>query len=138
MSENKNTILTVLKNDDFQTAYVKDIADTKEKIEMYNALTSPVKKMSECIGDVLKVKNIAITPVEIEDRETGEIKILPKTIILTHDGDSYVAVSIGVYNSITGMYNIFKEEFEKGEMTVKIRQKNTRSGKQTLILEIVQ
>lgn len=128
--------MSVMNGDNYNTAYAVAVTTKEEKIEMYNAVSNPTYLMSDCINSEISIKNISITPVDITN-ENGEIIKLPRTVILSHDGKSYTATSIGVYNSIKNIYTIFSEELINGEISVRIKQKTTRNGYKTMILEVV-
>ena len=135
--EINNEIMSIMKQDTEETVYALSLVDRESKVAMYNAITNPTKLMSENVGDVLEVKNFAITPVTLEDDKTHEILTLPRTVILCQDNTSYSATSVGIYNSIKTICSLFEDEFADGELKVKIKQKTTRNGNKTLILEVV-
>lgn len=128
--------MNVMNNENCETVYAIAVKTKEEKIEMFNAVSNPAHLLSDCINQEITIKNISITPVDITN-ENGEIIKLPRAVILSHNGDSYTATSVGVYNSIKSIYSIFKEELLAGEITVRVKQKTTRNGYKTMILEVV-
>ena len=132
----ENMLMNVMNTENCETVYAVAVKTKEEKIEMFNAVSNPSFLMSDCINQKIAIKNISITPVDIVN-ENGEIIKLPRTVILSKDGNSYTATSIGIYNSIKSIYSIFKEELLAGEITVCVKQKTTRKGNKTMILEVV-
>lgn len=132
----ENMLMNVMNNENCETVYAVTVKTKEEKIEMFNAVSNPTFLMSDCINQEITIKNISITPVSITN-ELGEIVKLPRTVILSNNGLSYTATSVGIYNSIKSIYSIFKEEILAGEITVRIKQKTTRNGYKTMILEVV-
>lgn len=128
--------MNVMNDENYETAYAVAVKTKEEKIEMFNAVSNPGHLMSDCINQEITIKNISITPVDVVN-ESGEVIKLPRTVILSHNGSSYTATSVGVYNSIKSIYSIFKEELLAGEITVCVKQKTTRNGYKTMILEVV-
>lgn len=137
--ENQNRcydIMSIMRSDSESIAYAVPMTDKKERVEMFNAFSNPEKKMSDNVGDSFTIKNVAVTPVTTVS-DTGELLTLPRVVVITADGHSYTATSVGVYNSIKSLYSMFEDDFLNGTMKVKIKQKTTRNGFKTLILEIV-
>lgn len=132
----ENALSTVMNNENCQTVYAVTVSSKDDKIEMFNAMSNPTFKMGDCINTTIDIKNISITPVEMVNQD-GEIVRLPRTVIITHDGSSYTATSVGIYTSIKNIASVFGEELANGELKVTIKQKTTRNGFKTLILEVV-
>lgn len=133
----ENALSAVMNNENYQTAYAVSVITKSDKVEMYNAMSNPTYKMGDFINTTIDIKNISITPVDVIN-DDGEIVKLPRTVILTHDGDSYTATSVGIYTSIKNIVSIFGEELANGELKVTIKQKTTNHGFKTLILEVVE
>lgn len=132
----ENMLINVMNNENCETVYAVAVKTKEEKIEMFNAVSNPTNLMSDCINQEITIKNISITPVDIAN-DAGEVIKLPRVVILSHNGSSYTATSVGVFNSIKSIYSIFKEELLAGEITVRVKQKTTRNGYKTMILEVV-
>lgn len=133
----ENALSTVMNNENCQTAYAVAVTTKADKIEMFNAMSNPTFKMGDCINTTIDIKNVSITPVDMLNQD-GEIVKLPRTVVITHDGSSYTATSVGIFNSIKNIASVFGEELAKGELKVTIKQKTTRNGFKTLILEVVE
>lgn len=118
---------------------IKDDGTPKSKARIYNAINSPDKKLSECIGEVLELKNIVAHEVQLIDEETGEVVRVLRTVLIDKNGISYEAVSGGVANSISRLLQIFGQpETWTEPIKVKAKQKNTRNGNNKVTtLEII-
>lgn len=135
-NENALTVMNVMTNNDNNSVYAVSVFDKEEKVEMFNAVTNPTNRLSDCINCEISIKNVSITPVEIVN-DDGEVVRLPRVVILSHDGSSYTATSTGIYNSIKNIYSIFYDELISGEINVRVKQKTTSNGYKTMILEVV-
>lgn len=131
-----NTLITVMNDkENGSTAYLTPLSTKREKLEMFNASTSATR-LRDMINKEIRVKNISITPVDYTDEETGEITTHPKTVIVDYDGNCYASSSIGVYRSVVNIYQNFPEDFSNGNITVAVKEKTTRNGFTTLVLDI--
>lgn len=131
-----NTLITVMNdNENGSTAYLTPPSTKREKLEMFNASTSATR-LRDMINKEIRVKNISITPVEYTDKETGETTTHPRTVIVDFNGNCYASSSIGVYHSVVNIYQNFSGEFVNGDITVAVKEKTTRNGFTTLVLDI--
>lgn len=114
--------------------------DRKAKVKVYNAISAPDKKIAECIGEVIEIKDFVVHPVTLLDENTGELVNMLRTVIISADGTSYEAVSIGVANSLQRLISFVGEPSTWEEpLFVKIKQKKTRNGdNKVTLLEIVE
>ena len=113
--------------------------DRKSKVAVYNAISAPDKKIAECIGEVIEIKDFVVHEVQVLDENTGELTNLLRTVIISSDGTSYEAVSIGIANSLQRLIAFLGKPSEWEEpVKVKIKQKKTRNGdNKVTLLEIV-
>lgn len=113
--------------------------DRKSKVAVYNAISAPDKKIAECIGEVIEIKDFVVHEVQVLDENTGELTNLLRTVIISTDGTSYEAVSIGIANSLQRLITFLGKPSEWDEpVKVKIKQKKTRNGdNKVTLLEIV-
>lgn len=86
---------------------VVDDGSRESKIKVYNAINSPDKKLDECIGEIIELKDIIAHEVEIVDQNTGEVIRPLRTVLVDTKGTTYQAVSIGVANSLNRLLQIF-------------------------------
>lgn len=133
----ETALATVMNNENCQTAYAVPVTTKSDKIEMFNAMSNPTYKLGDYINSTITIKNISITPVDMINQNDEVVK-LPRTVIIAQDGNSYTATSVGIYTSIKNIASVFGEELARGEIKVTIKQKTTRNGFKTLILEVVE
>lgn len=113
--------------------------DRKSKIAVYNAISAPEKKIAECIGEVISVKDFVIHEVTVLDEHTGELTNLLRAVLIDVNNVSYEAVSIGVANSLQRAIALVGKPSADEPITFKIKQKKTRNGdNKVTILEIVE
>lgn len=103
-------------------------SETKEdKTLIYNASNNPNHRIAEFVNKTIKVVGFILEKVEMTSQETGDIRITPRTILIDTDGQTYVAVSIGVANALAKVCNLFgmpNEWDEPIEFAVKQIEKN--------------
>ena len=116
-----------------------EATDRKAKIAVYNAISAPEKKIAECIGEVITVKDFVVHDVTVLDERTGELNNLLRTVLIDVNNVSYEAVSTGVANSLQRLITFVGKPSAEEPITFKIKQKKTRNGdNKVTILEIVE
>lgn len=108
---------------------IKDDGSMKSKAAIFNTVNSPDKKLSECIGDVIALRNIVAHPITLLDENTGEMIEALRVVLVDDKGFSYEAVSNGVANAVSRILQIFGQPETWAEpVKVKAIQKQTRNG----------
>lgn len=79
----------------------------KEKLRLYNVMNTPDERLAECVNKELHITDVFVEVVQIRSETTGEINSCPRIILVDKDGKSYVAVSIGVFNSLKKLMSAF-------------------------------
>lgn len=108
----------------FLSFEVKSIEDRKM---VFNATSSgePIKNI---LRKKIKLRDVIVLPVQIEDTRTKEMNWVPRTSIITLDGEIYYASSWGVYNSISRLHAIFGTlHFDEG-LDVSFEEVKTKNG----------
>ena len=111
----------------------------KTKASVYNAINAPDKKLSEMINMIIEVRDIVAHEVQLVNEETGLVTKCLRTILIDKDGVTYNAVSQGVANSLTRIFQIFGEP-NTWDHPIKVKpvQKVTNNGtNKVTLLEIV-
>ena len=99
------------------------------KARIFNAVNSPDKKISDCIGETILLKDIVAHPVLLTDEETGEAIEAMRMVLVDADGISYEAVSGGLANAVQRILQIFGQpDTWEAPIPVKPVQKGTRNG----------
>lgn len=131
MSENKvavkETGLSAELSGNSSTMYTSLKAETpEEKARLFNAMSNPTNKVNEMIGKVIEVQDIYAEMIEMTNEDTGEVSIVPRTVMISPDGKSYQAVSQGIYSAIKRLHQIYGPP--TWDPAVKIEIKQVKSG----------
>jgi hypothetical protein len=106
--------------------------DRKSKIAIFNAVNGADEQVADHIGEVLDVVNVVAHPIELLDEVTGEVVKCLRTVLITKDGKSYVAVSQGIASALSRIFSIVgmpdNGAWEKEPVKMKIKQVKTRNG----------
>lgn len=107
----------------------------KEKAAFYNATSNPDHKVGDYINKVIRVKDIYVEAIELEDEETGEAVSAPRIVLIDTEGKTYQAVSRGVFNSLVRLINTFGQPTWEEGLPLLVRQISLGKN-QMLTLEI--
>ena len=106
--------------------------DRKSQVAIFNAVNGADEQVADHIGEVLEVVNVVAHPIELPDEVTGEVIKCLRTVLITKDGKSYVAVSQGIASAISRIFSIIgmpdNGAWEKEPVKMKIKQVKTRNG----------
>ena len=108
---------------------IKSDGSMKSKAKIFNAVNSPEKRISDCIGETIQLKDIVAHPIKIVDEKTGKLLETMRMVLVDENGVGYEAVSTGLVNAVQRILQIFgqPETWEK-PIPVKAIQKGTRNG----------
>lgn len=91
-----------------QACYCSITAETeKEKVALFNATNAPTGRLKAMINKPIKVKDVFVEVVQCVNKETGEVKKCPRTVLIDDKGNSYTAVSQGVFSALRKLFAIF-------------------------------
>lgn len=93
--------------------------DVNGKKILYRAMSNPDKKLNDCINIEICATDLYCETITIHNDETGEDRICPRLVIIDKDGISYQSVSIGVFNSLKRIIQIFGEPTWKDGIHIK-------------------
>lgn len=82
-------------------------SNEKEKIALYNATNNPTARLKSMINKPIKVKDVFVEVVTCVNKDTGEVKKCPRTVLIDDKGKSYTAVSLGVFSALRKLFAIF-------------------------------
>lgn len=105
----------------------------EEKIAVAALAADDTDKFADLIGEEVCLLDVLIHPVEITDKRTGEVKIEPRSILVTDRGP-VAAVSRGVIaelGKLAAMFGTANTWRAQGGVWVKCKQVNTGSGFRT-------
>lgn len=138
VTENK-TIVTSGADQNILVCSVADDGTRKSKIVIYNAISNPQHNLAELINSEIAIVDVIVHDVELVDDETGELVQTKRVILIDVKGETYVAVSQGIVNSIYKLMAIIGQPSWKDEpVIVKVKQVKTRNGNnKVLTLELI-
>lgn len=108
---------------------LKSDGSLASKARIFNAVNSPDKKVSECIGDTIQLTDVVAHPIWLTDEKSGELVEAMRMVLVDDQGISYEAVSGGLVNAVQRILQIFGQpETWETPIPVKPIQKGTRNG----------
>lgn len=81
--------------------------DRKAKALVYNAMNNPTHRVGDCINKKLLIKDVLAEVIELENEETGELQQVPRVVLIDEKGESYQAVSTGIFNAVKKAIAVF-------------------------------
>ena len=79
----------------------------ESKVAVFNASNNPDHKVGDYINKVIVVKDVLAELIEVTNDETGEVELTPRVVLIDVDGESYQAVSKGIFNALKKAIAIF-------------------------------
>ena len=107
----------------------------KEKAALYNAMSNPSHKVGDYINKVINVKDVYVELIELEDEDTHESVTAPRIVLVDTEGETYQAVSKGVFNALTRLIQTFGEPTWDDGLPLLVRQISLGKN-QMLTLEV--
>lgn len=134
-SDNENSLL--VGDSRKQTFSSWSPASIEERKAYYNAINMPGKKLSECVNLSLKIRHVYAETCDYKDRETGELTPGVRIVLLDEKGESYNTSSVGIYNCLSKIFQIFGTPEQWAEpLPVKVKQIAPEPNKKVLLLEV--
>ena len=81
-----------------------DTSTDEGKMDVFNAMNDAEILT---VGEVIEVKNLVISPAQVRDTETGEMKTLPAVTLITPMGEMYRSTSSGVVKTAINLLSTF-------------------------------
>jgi hypothetical protein len=128
--EEKKNLMTASQGQEYYSIQPKN---REESILVYNAINSPDFRVADYINKTIEVKEILIENVELVNEKTGQLEIVPRTVLIDPKGKSYVAVSFGIFNSIKRVVQMFGEPNTWGGTPVKVEVKQIKKGENSIL-----
>lgn len=92
------------------TAYCSLKSGTmKEKAALFNAMSNPNHKVGDFINQTIRVKDVYVETIELVDDETGEVVTAPRIVLIDTNGQTYQAVSKGIFTALSRLIKTFGE-----------------------------
>ncbi len=102
--------------------------DAENARVVFNAMNNPTHRIKDCVNQTITVANVLVEANEIADEETGELEKAPRCVLITPEGDSYMALSKGVFNSIRNAFMAFGPAPWEPAITFTVRQRQVGRG----------
>lgn len=81
--------------------------DRDAKKLVFNAMNNPDHKVGDFINKTINLQNVLAEQIELVDDETGEVTTAIRTVLIDDKGESYQAVSTGIYNAIKKLIAVY-------------------------------
>ena len=113
-----------------------DDAATRWRLDNLST-TGASKPLDELIGQEIELQYWRCAAVEIMDPKNGEVTRVPRTVLVTRDGQLLHAASIGVFQVVSSLARTFgRDELPKG-FKLRVAEIKTRMGYRMLTLQAV-
>lgn len=110
----------------------------EDKIKFYNSISAPDKKLGDMINMDIMMRHVYAEECTYSDKQTGEVQPGVRIVIIDDSGASYNTSSIGIYNSLSRIFQIFgTPQTWKSAMKVRVKQITPSDDKRVLTLELV-
>lgn len=94
LASGQATVYSTFQGDDFDT-----------KIALLEAVTNS-EPIAENLNKRIDIVNLVIQPVEMADEQTGEMREVPRVILIDENGVAYHAISMGIYRAVETVLGI--------------------------------
>lgn len=81
--------------------------DRAAKAMVFNAMNNPTHRVADLINQTINVKDVLAEQIELEDEDTHEAVSAFRVVLIDDKGESYQAVSTGVYNAVKKLIAVF-------------------------------
>lgn len=78
-----------------------------DRAKVYNAMNNPSHRVGDFINQKILVKDVLCEVIELADEDTGELKQCPRVVLIDENGESYQAVSTGIFNAVKKAIAVF-------------------------------
>ena len=121
-----NEIANITNSENMMVSFQAETVEDKKAL--YNAINSPDFRIADMINKPINIRDALIMTVALSDDDTGEVREMPRSILIDTEGKTYTAVSSGIASSLRNIFSVFGTlHFDDGlEMTVK--QVQTKKG----------
>ena len=112
-------------------------ASMRDKVSLYNAISKP-RKIKEVINKTIRLAHIYIDAITLTDDKTGAFVTAPRIVLIDDKAQGYQAVSMGMYESVKRLIQMFGEPSEWAKpLTVEIVPIDLKNGGTTYNLRAV-
>lgn len=107
-----------------------------DRVDMLEKMTNSTP-LDDMLDTPFLLSHFIIQPIEMPDEKTGEIQAVPRVILIDADGNSYHAISTGIFSSlknISGLLGMPADWPEPVKVTAK--REKTRAGYNVFTLKM--
>lgn len=109
----------------------------KEKKLLFNAMNNPEKRIGDCINETINIKDVFCEIVNCTNKDTGDVTICPRIVLINEKGVGYQAVSLGIYSALKKIFRVFGMPNEwSSPLKIKVIQV-TKGERKMLTLNVV-
>ena len=115
------------------TSLVAAEGDRAASAKIYNAMNNPTGKVSEHINETVEIRDYLIEQCEIEEVDsygigTGKWSVVPRTVLITAEGEAYQATSFGIANAVRNLVAACGNAPWEPSLQLKVKQVPTKAG----------
>lgn len=115
---------------------------TEDKVKIFNAMNNPENKLSDCINQVIALKDIYMEKTLINRKDdagipTGEVDEGVRVVLIDEDGVSYQSMATGVIQAVSRLVMLFGKPTWDDPIKVKVLQKSVGQKNRTITFELV-
>lgn len=115
------------------TSIKLDASDRATSAKVYNALNNPNEKISAHINEEIEVKDYLVEMTRIQDTDDFDNELetysdVPRVVLISPDGTSYQAVSLGMATAVRNMIVACGDAPWEPALRIKIKQVPTKKG----------
>lgn len=107
--------------------------DRAASVKVFNALNNPTDKVSAHINETIEVQDYLIEMTEVAEKDNygndlGTTAVVPRVVLISPDGTSYQAVSVGMANVVRNICAVCGDAPWIPAVQLKIKQIPTGNG----------
>lgn len=110
-------------SEDTQSVFCSVQGGTRaDRAKVYNAMNNPAHRVGDFINQKILVKDVLCEVIELVDEDTGELKQCPRVVLIDENGESYQAVSTGIFNAVKKAIAVFGAPTWDEPLSIVIKQ----------------
>lgn len=78
-----------------------------DKAILFKAMNNPEHRIKAEVNLTVKVKDLFCEMVDLVDPDTGELTTVPRIVLVDEKGEGHVAVSIGIFNAVKKLIQVY-------------------------------
>lgn len=107
---------------------IKPTGNRADDARIFAALNNPTNNIADFINKRLSIVNVLVEVREILNEDTGEVEAAPRVVLIDEKGESYQAVSKGIFSAVQNAYTVFGEAPWNPPLQIEVKQKPVKRG----------